>query len=161
MPLTESIRSALCFQSELESIRSAISFSILAISRSSVVMTCLMLLLTSLSDACCWRLSSLVRMPMSWRRRRGQILEAELLGAGERTRDRLEDARELGQDVGVHLVGLGQPADGLGKVAGLARVDDGDGVTGFAQLGGELALQATGGLHDDQLDVERLEAFEQ
>jgi hypothetical protein len=83
-------------------------------------------------------------------------LQATLLGIGER----FDEAREIlacgqqlgepGQDAGVDGVGLGEQAEGFGKVAGLARVDDGHRQAGGLQRRGDGGFVATGGLQHDQ-----------
>jgi len=63
---------------------------------------------------------------------------------------------EAGEDLGVDLVGLGEPAGGPGEVAGLAGIDHRDRDTGGGQSGGEGALQAPGALehHHDRARLE-------
>ena len=68
---------------------------------------------------------------------------------------------EVGQDLGVDPVGLGQPAGGLGEVAGLAGVDRGDRDAGDLQGGDQGQLQAAGGLDDDQGRGQGLEPGDQ
>ena len=59
------------------------------------------------------------------------------------------DFAEVGDDVRIDLVGLGQIAHGLGKVAHLARVDD-DGGQSLGEQGAHGGfLIRTGGLEDD------------
>jgi hypothetical protein len=61
----------------------------------------------------------------------------------------------VGQDHGVDPVGLGQAADGAGEIAGLPRVDDGDGQTGDLQRRGQRHLVAAGRLPDEESGLER------
>ena len=59
---------------------------------------------------------------------------------------------EFSQGLGVDAVGLGEIAHGFGEVPRLARIDDGDSKAGGLQGASQVALQATRGLHDDQID---------
>jgi hypothetical protein len=78
-----------------------------------------------------------------------QRLERAGRGVGQRLRlraDALGEQRQGGGDP----VGLGQQAEGLGEVAGLAGVDDGDRQAGGGQRRGGGVLVAAGGLQDHQ-----------
>ncbi len=60
---------------------------------------------------------------------------------------------ESGEDEGVYLVGLGEPADGFGEVSGLAGVNDGHGDRAGGEHRGGEALVSACGLHNGQLDA--------
>ena len=80
---------------------------------------------------------------------------------GDDARRRIHGTGEAGEDEGVYSVGFGESADGLGEVAGLARVDDCDGDSGGRDGGGGQTLVAAGGLEDDQFGGRVFEAREQ
>ena len=67
----------------------------------------------------------------------------------------------MGQGLGVDPIGLGQPAGGLGEVAGLARVDRRDRDLGDLQGGDQGQLEPAGGLDDDQGRGQGLESGDQ
>ena len=55
-----------------------------------------------------------------------QVTQGLGLGVGQRSQLRSDRLGEVGQDLGVERIGLGQAARGAGEVAHLARVDDHD-----------------------------------
>ena len=67
-----------------------------------------------------------------------------------------EGKGKAGYDVGVDCVGLGQLAGGACEVPDLPGVHNGCGYLMYATLQGQGPLQATGGLHDDEGDIEVL-----
>ena len=74
---------------------------------------------------------------------------------------RLHGASEAGQDEGVDLVGLGEPADSLGEILSLAGVYDRHRDSGGDDGGGRKTLVATGGFQDDQFGACSLETAEE
>jgi hypothetical protein len=68
---------------------------------------------------------------------------------------------EMGQNLRVELVGLGELAGGLGKLAHLARIDHGDRQTRHRERGSQRQFQATRGLHDDQRWLQILQLLHQ
>jgi hypothetical protein len=84
---------------------------------------------------------------------RGQFLGLGVLpGPG----GRLDRLAEAGQHLGIQGVGLGQPAQRLGKIAGLARVDHRRRPTGGDQRRNHRHLQVAGGFQDDQTRCPRV-----
>lgn len=62
-----------------------------------------------------------------------------------------------GQDLGVQLIGLGQPADGFGKVAHVLGIGNDYGQAGLIQGVGHGILVAPGGFQQHDLGVEGLQ----
>jgi hypothetical protein len=69
--------------------------------------------------------------------------------------------REAGQNLRVDAVGFFQPSDGAGVFAGSLRIDQRDGDVGLEQLGGDLTVQSSGGLDEDELNLEIAETGEE
>ncbi len=84
---------------------------------------------------------------------RGRPLPAAGLGA--------DGLGEMGDDAGVDRVGLGEPSNGAGELAHLARVDNSDRQTGLGQRRGDDALVAAAGFHGDEPGPQRLETADQ
>ena len=76
----------------------------------------------------------------------GELLLLEGAGLGDGW---LERASVVGEHVGVERIGLGQQASGSGEVAGLSRVEQGEGDAGLVQGCEQVMLVAAGGLADD------------
>ena len=63
-----------------------------------------------------------------------------------------------GQDLRIDAVSFFESSDRAGVLAGTLRIDQGDGKIGLEQLGGDLAMQSSGGLEDDKLNLQVAEA---
>ena len=61
---------------------------------------------------------------------------------------------EAGEDERVELVVLGEFAAGLGEIADVAWVDDGDVEAGLDEFGGDFAFETAAGFEHDQLGPE-------
>lgn len=68
---------------------------------------------------------------------------------------------EAGERIGVDPIGLRQATDAAGKVANLSRIDARNGVARLQEMGGQAALEAAGGLDDDQARRVRSQGCEQ
>ena len=95
------------------------------------------------------RFCSMTRIPTSWRRRSSRASSSRVVSSGSGRGSGRTPRPKATRTVGVDAVGLGQPAGGLGEVAGLAGVDHGGRQAGDGQ-GRRGQLQAAGGLEDDQ-----------
>ena len=73
----------------------------------------------------------------------------------------LDDFAEVGEDVGVDGVGLGEAAQAAGEIADLARIGDHDVVAGLDEFGGERFFVAAGGFEHNQGDVEVWQAVQE
>ncbi len=80
-----------------------------------------------------------------------EVLQGAGVLVGQRPAGGLDFESEEGESLGIDLVGLGEQADGLGEIAGVARVDGGNRQTGGAEEREGTALKATGGFHEDDL----------
>jgi hypothetical protein len=69
----------------------------------------------------------------------------------------LDALGELSQDGGVEPIGLGVLAEGLGKIAGLPRVDQGDGQVGILDGQESRSFVPSGGFDHDQTSGLRLQ----
>ena len=89
---------------------------------------------------------------------RGQLL---LRGIRERPRLGTDVGGKPRQDVGIQGVGLREAPDRFGKVADLARIDDGDRQAGQRHRRRDIRLIAAGRLQDDQRGGQRPEVRDQ
>ena len=83
-------------------------------------------------------------------------LEMGSLGVWEGAGIGSEGESEAGDGVGVDGIGLGEPTGGASEVPDLSRVHNGSGYLMEATLQSERHLEATGGLHDNEADIEVL-----
>ena len=83
-------------------------------------------------------------------------LEMGSLGVWEGAGIGSEGESEAGDDVGVDGIGLGESTGGASEVPDLSRVHNGSGYLMEATLQSERHLEATGGLHDNEGDIEVL-----
>lgn len=81
--------------------------------------------------------------------------------AGEFSYRRLNGMSEVGEDLSVDAIGLGEFAGGFGEVADLAGINYDDGQFGGGQGSDRQPFIAAGGLQDDSLDRQALDAVEQ
>lgn len=71
------------------------------------------------------------------------------------------DSSELGQRAGVDGVGLGEPSQRPGEVAGLTRIDQADRQSGRTEFGGDEPTISPGGFQDDTGRIHRPQARDQ
>ena len=103
----------------------------------------------------------MTRMPTSWRRRSSRASSSRVVSSGSGRGSGRTPRPKATRTVASIAVGLGQPAGGLGEVAGLAGVDHGHGQAGGGQGRRGQRLQAAGGLEDDQGHLVGLEEVEE
>lgn len=90
-----------------------------------------------------------------------KLFEFRLFFRGFIERTRLHELSETGNDPGVDAIGLGENSQGLGEVADLAGIDDGDEMPGGDQLGSDLSMVGAGGFEDDEGGTGLWEATQQ